>query len=293
MSDLLQDIEAYSHQGFISFGKRNHYNEDRFFAGKNVFAVIDGATSLVSADMNGLNPSAYTAQFLSSFFARHDGGDFSAKALLIQAAQAFYQHLKADWPDILNLGKLGPCAAVSVAVLHNNTLSTATISDCSVVLSCEGEVSSASPHSQIHAELDKEIGQLVMKEMAKGITAKQARQIPSIAQGLKANRNRLNIDFCVFNHEVEAMMPFIHSYDFTLKASTQIALFSDGFLAPGVQDSAQAQIETMQQMQVLGVRGYYTHIKKCYDADPDFQTFPRLKHMDDTTGMLLTFDPSA
>lgn len=290
MSHHIVNIDIFSHQGFVGVDKPNHYNEDRFFAGKNTFAVIDGATSLVPYDMNGLNTSAYTSQFLASFFARYDEHDLSAIDLLKEARAVFHDHLEAEWPEVFKLGKLGPCAAVSVLKIHDDqTVTVANISDCSTVVATKRDVYSVCQHSKKHAELDAELGRRIFAQRLNGLSVSEARKTPDIKAFTEANRKLSNVEFGVFSAEKE-MEGFLYGQEIKIDDCTQIGLFTDGFLAPEAKGEEEALILTMKHMQEQGVSGYYRTLKSQYDSDPDFSRFKRLKHMDDTTGMLLTFD---
>ncbi len=290
MSHHLINCDIFSHQGFIGVNKTNHYNEDCFYAGKKTFAVIDGATSLVSYDMNGLNTSAYMSQFLATFFAHHDEDEETAIDLLKLARSAFYDHLKQEWPEVLAFGKLGPSAAVAVVKIHDTqTISVANISDASIVISTEEGLKSLSPHSKRHAELDAELGRRIFAQKQRGLLVQEARALPEIKEFLEANRNLSNVEYGVFNAE-EEVENFLHGQMVHIDGCTQIGLFTDGFLAPEAKGDEEALLLTMKHMQELGVSGYYKNLKELYDSDPAFSKFNRLKHIDDTTGMLLTFD---
>lgn len=289
MSHIIKSVDAFSHQGFKAVGTPNHYNEDRFVAGTHVFSVIDGATSLVQADMDGLNPSAYTSRFLAEFLTHHDrGDDTTANDLLVEANKTFRAHLKVNWPQIVELGKMGPTAAVAVVKIHNaETMTISNISDCAIVVLKDGMWQLVSQHYDRHAEVDAELGQAIFEEMASGKTYAEARACERVDTMVKRHRCLGNVEFGVFNAD-EEVPAFLRHATLDLQGVAAVALLSDGLQWAEAETDAEACLFAAQQMHELGVRGYYQKLKALYDADPYFKAHRRLKHMDDSTGLVIT-----
>lgn len=289
MSHRLKSIDAFSHQGFKGVGAPNHYNEDRLVTGTNLFAVIDGATALVDADMGGLNPSAYTSQFLAAFLMKNDdpADPRSAKDLLIDANIAFRQHLKEDWPHILELGKLGPCCAVALIKIHNDgMISHANLADCSILVLQNNQWHMVSKFWPCHAELDQQLADAIFAEIHKGASIAEAKKAPHIQEHLKKGRQLANIDYGFFNAD-EAVKDFIKYGTLQSKDAEAIIVMSDGLFWPESSSHEQASLTAAKKIYEQGVYGYYQDFKALYDADPNFQRFPRFKHMDDATALFI------
>lgn len=289
MSDLISSIDSFSHQGYSEFNKRNHYNEDRLVIGRSIFAVIDGATALVPLEKDGLNASAYTSKFLSHYLYNQDETDFSAQTLLLNANKAFREYLEKEWPEVLDVGKLGPCAAVSLIKIHNKKKATiSNISDCGIVtLNKDTEFEQISQHYARHAELDEELANAIFEELDKGLPIAEVKKLPQIVKRLTNNRSLINVEYGKFSAE-EVMKDFTFEKEIDLTNIKTICLFSDGLFWPEEKDEKSAMLRATRFINELGVSAYYKKLKALKDSDPNFKKFKRLKHMDDATGMLIT-----
>jgi hypothetical protein len=290
MSHLVTSIDAFSQQGFKAVNVPNHYNEDRVVIGTQVFAVIDGATSFTKADMNGLNTSAYTAKYLADFFVANDLADKrTAKDLLLEANQCFREHLEQHWPDIMALGKMGPCAAVAVIKFRpDGTISYANIADCTIVALQNNVWQLLSRHCARHIELDNQLSDAIFEEIDSGTPLSEAQQKPHVLDLRNKNRCLLNIEYGVFNGEPE-MANFLSSGHVKANNITALALFSDGLFWPESTNEEAACISAAEKMYSVGVFKYYQELRNLKDNDPDFKLFRRLKHMDDATGLVMRF----
>lgn len=287
MSSIITSIDAFTHQGFTAPGTPNHYSEDRLVITPGTFAVIDGATAATADQMGNLNTSAYTAQFLATFLARHDHTTHSAGDLLLMANKQFAAHLTAAWPHILRLGKLGPCAAVVVVRFHEHAITLASLADCAIVgLMDDGLWHLLSDPDTRHGALDDKLAAAAQAEIARGLTPQQARKAPAVVAMNEKHRNLMNIEYGVFNAEPE-VATFLHTATVDLARCKALALFSDGMLWPESATDAEAFTETARRMHAQGARAYYQTLQEKYDGDPAFTRYPRLKHMDDATGMVL------
>lgn len=287
MRPLIRSVDCFTHQGFVAPGTLNHYSEDRFVAATRSFAVIDGATSLTAADMGGINPSAYTSRFLADFIMAHDQSDMTAREMLLAANRAFAQDLAANWPDIVALGKLGPCASAALLRLHDDGTATwANVSDCVIAQCATGDDWQVlSEWSARHAELDDQLADATFAEIAKGAAPAAARKLEHIQEICRANRSLVNVEYGVFNADPE-MADFLFDGRIDLQAGQSFALFSDGMIWP--EGAAQAALgDSARNIGKLGPAAYYAGLQALYDADPQFQRFRRLKHMDDATALLL------
>lgn len=287
MSHLIRAIDSYSHQGYLQKGEPNHYNEDRSFIGTSLFSVIDGATALIAEDMGGLNPSAFTSKFLAEFFANNQTSSETAEELIKRANKEFLEILTENWPHILKLGKLGPCAAVAcIKIQENNKATIANLSDCAILAKKNNVWEILSIQSKRHQELDQQLASAMFKELDQGKNIKTVKDLPQIAALREKNRKLLNLEYGVFNAEPEALN-FLHSQQIDTTDISHIALFTDGYIHPNTQTEEEGLIKSAQLIEKLGCFGAYQALKELYDADAEFKKFKRLKHMDDSTALLL------
>ncbi len=287
MSHVIQNVDSFSHQGYIDVQTPNHYNEDRMVVGTYTFAVIDGATAITPADINGLNTSAYTSKFLADFLYRHDDSNWLSQNTILEASRAFKCHLESEHPHIIELGKDGPCAAAAMIKVHNGTVSYSNISDCSILAEKDGVWHILSTHSTRHANLDKELADYLFSKVAEGKSMKDARTDETFINMRDTNRRLLNIEYGVFNHERE-MVPFLNGGTFKAGEFTRIVMFSDGMVWPNSVNEDDALKITAEKMAETGVKNYYEMLKNMFASDPTFERYRRLKHMDDATGLVIT-----
>lgn len=284
-------IDAFTHQGFKTKDGPNHYNEDRVVIGTHVFAVIDGATAVVPGERNGLNASAYTSDFLMRFFHAHDNNDTTtAQNLIIAANKAFRTDLETYWPEMIKAGALGPSAALSLVKFHaDGTLSYANMADCSCVIEKGDAPVMISHHYPRHSELDEILADAIFKEIEKGLTPLEARELPHVAAIIRTNRGLINVDYGVFNAQ-EKMVDFVRGGTLSaddVKTLKTITLLSDGMLWPEEKSLEAGALKAASLMKEKGVRDYYFRMKDMYDKDHSMQQFRRLKHMDDASALVI------
>lgn len=287
----IQSVDIFTHQGFKSVGVKNHYNEDRFVHTAQISSVIDGATALVAFDMNGLNPSAYTAQFLADYLSQHFDDDLTAHDVLTQASKDFHVHIRDAWPDVFVLKKLGPSASVCLIKRHDNgDVSYANVGDSSCFLiDSNNQQKRLSHHYQAHIDLDNRWLNACQEEVRKGTAISDIRKIPHMSALIGGNRNLSNVTYGVFNSEL-VTQDFIRGGVIKKDAYKGFVLFSDGLLWPDADDEHLSMDLATQKIWNHGVYPYYQdHMKPLKDADSDFIKYARLKHMDDATGLVVKY----
>ncbi len=287
MSHAIQNVDSFSHQGYVDVQTPNHYNEDRMVIGTYTFAAIDGATAITPADIDGLNTSAYTSKFLAEFLSNNDSSDMNAKETMLAANRAFKNHLEAEHPNIIALGKSGPCAAAAMIKIHKDEISFSNISDCAIVGFKEGEWHVLSTHSAFHADLDKKLADYIFTESAKDISVNELRKTEAVRSIIERNRSLTNVKYGAFNYEPE-MEDFLFGGTFKTGEYERIAMFSDGMDWPEGKSTEQSLKMTAEKMAEMGVRHYYEMLKTMFASDPTFERYRRLKHMDDATGLVIT-----
>ncbi len=287
----IQSVEIFTHQGFKSVGVKNHYNEDRFVHTAQISSVIDGATAMFPVDMNGLNPSAYTAQFLADFFSQKFDDGLSALDVLVKANEAFHTHIKDDWPEVFALKKLGPSASVCLIKRHDDgSVSYANVGDSSCfVMDKAGQSKRLSHHYQAHIDLDHTWLKACQEEIHQGTPLSQVRALPHMRTLIEGNRNQSNVTYGVFNSELETQ-DFMRGGLVKKDGYGSFVLFSDGLLWPDADDEHQAMDIATKKIWDHSVGDYYINqMRPLKDADADFIKYARLKHMDDATGLVVKY----
>ena len=285
--------EAASFQGYKRAHQHNHGNEDVFVTYRNVMAVIDGATSMIPNRLDGLTAAQYIARFVEAeliTLARELDDDHVTAADLLRAVNArFADHLRIYHPLVAAQGKYGPSAAGVVVKIHaDGTYSFAQVADCFLV-----ELSANGLHGQLLTpdqlvNLDENGALKNARDMIRnGGDPATVLDDPAVRRQLKANRLKNNVAFGVINGEAD-MEQHICAGRRPLDDVHALVLMSDGMVGPAGRGAANI-VASAQDLLIYGVPGYYARIKSCYDADADFRLYPRFKHMDDATALLLRF----
>lgn len=282
-----RSIDVFTHQGFKAKGELNHYNEDRFVTSGDLFAVIDGATSVVPHDMDGLNTSAYTAEFVRTLFEAMAGEEeLTASDVLLETNSAFGEHLKEDWSEVAKEGKLGPSAnLVLVKFAEDGTFTFAQVGDCILLIKRRGEWHQLTPDMRF--KMDERSYQKALAELPEGFDMTQFKDSPPMLKLNKEKRMLSNVKTGVFTGEPQ-MKKFIMEGEKGMDGVEAMALMCDGMAWPH-DGEKQMYITAAQKMEEMGVKAYWQALKAEYDADPDFKSFLRLKHMDDATAVLVEF----
>lgn len=275
-------VETFTHQGWKARGRPNHYNEDRLVAGSYLFAVIDGSTAVEDADIDGMNTSAWMAENARQLFLERDRKGYTAQNELKAVNAALGKKLAHEHPDIWKLGRRGPCAAAAVVKLHpkSNTMTYATIADCMVAVFRNGrwEVLNENHHEQVDSPLTKKIEELA----AKGMSADDIRAHPDVQKIIRQSREN---NAAVLNGQAD-MDEHVQAGSISLEGVSCIVIMSDGMFWPAHSGSAAIQVAA-DYIDRHGMGQYYRVLKSAYDRDADYEKFPRAKHIDDATAIMI------
>src|SRR5690606_21350923 len=115
----------------------NAINDDAIYAGQRLFAVIDGATSMVPHTLNGLSAAAYLSRYAVAWLTAADNDltdTRTARELMLALNADFATHLRENFPNVAAEGKYGPSAAAVIVRLHeDDTYTYAQVADCALV----------------------------------------------------------------------------------------------------------------------------------------------------------------
>lgn len=285
-------IEQFTHIGFKEPQKEVLMCEDRLVLNpqENVYAVIDGATSVSDVRINGLTDGAYIAEFFKNAIEQGAWNTYSAHAILAEVNESFGRHLENEYPDIHKLGKQGPCGSGVVVKIHKNgTFSYAQIGDCMLIKQTQEdgfiELTEDTRYEDDMLYLNK--AKALSESSGKSIL--DVRHNPDIIQAIRDHRTHSNVTKGVITGEPE-MANFIVSGIRNLDGTQALVMMSDGMAHPDF-DKEQTYLQAAKYMLEHSVEAYYRKLQEIFSSDVDWHnlTYLRCKHMDDATGMIIRF----
>jgi hypothetical protein len=288
----IRSVDAFTHQGFAKPNLLNKGSEDTFAVRDNTFfAVIDGATSMVAHDMDGLTPAAYLARFITRCVNEMQGpmrDDVTAADVFMAINSAFRLFLRAAFPDVAAEGKYGPSAAAAMVKLHaDGTYTYAQVADCFIVeVRTDGTLLLVTPDQLVG--VDNGSMASARQRLRDGVPPEEILADPKVRAILKENRLKNNVVFGVLNGEPEVQNLLCHGRR-SLDGVAALVVLSDGMVIPGEGGRTDGAEAAAQRMLHTGVSAHWNALKALYDTDPTFRRFLRFKHMDDATGLVVRF----
>ena len=284
-----------SHPSMIAVDMHGKPNEDRLVASSPTFAVIDGATALSPGLMEGLTPAAYCAEWLRAWLvAEADSGvaaSRSARDSMVEANREFGHHLQDDWPAFADWqGKTGPAAAV-ILVRETATeageavVSWAGAGDSYLLFAQEEKSDWRCALEEAIEQLDYHPRTILTQKLCKGLSPQDALRDPELLSLLRAERAKHNATHPVFNGE-QAFDSCVYHGTLDPEVYPHLVLISDGLAWPGSGGQAGYGVAAAE-IWAKGLSAYYSALKAEFDADPGFTLYPRFKHMDDATALVL------
>jgi hypothetical protein len=284
-----------SYPSLIAVDRHGKPNEDRLVASSPTFAVIDGATALSPGLMEGLTPAAYCAEWLRAWLvAEADSGvaaSRSARDSLVEANREFGHHLQNDWPAFADWqGKTGPAAAV---ILVRETATEAGVAVVSWAGAGDSYLVRATAETNDwevwpkDERVDNSLTALraLTEALKKGLLPQDALRDPEILQLLREVRVNHNVTHPIFNGDL-AFAELLHHGTLNPVDHPSLVLLSDGLAWPGSGGQAGYGVAAAE-IWAKGLSAYYSSLKAEFDADPGFTLYPRFKHMDDATALVL------
>lgn len=292
MSRKLLMAEAFTAVGRKRRDQVNAINDDAIYAGQRLFAVIDGATSMVPHTLNGLSAAAYLSRYAVTWLTAADNDltdTRTARELMLALNADFATHLRENFPDVAAEGKYGPSAAAVIVRLHEDgTYTYAQVADCALVEMKDGNGTLLTPDQLTN--LDDGTLAAAMQRVREGCKPEDVLQDPAVNARLRANRLFNNVRFGVINGEPEMAALVCHGRRM-LAGVDKLVLISDGMQAePGKGYSGDRRLcEGAMLAARWGALRAWERLCKVYDSDPHFTRMPRFKHMDDASAVVLHF----
>lgn len=249
-------------------------NEDRLYVGGDVFAVVDGSTSLTeeySSDV--LSGGARAAELIVDSL----GGASGSLLHRIDLANKAINDAMAGEQIDLSKKENRWAASVTAVRLHENSLEWCQIGDCRLVLvyddgSCK-VVGGTVDHDCKTLDLMRELG---------GRT--KAMQTELMAHQILEVRRGMNVNYGVVNGEDNAVQ-FARTGIESLSQVTDILLFSDG-LELGRQDKESVR-HIVDLYKQGGLKNSRDYVRSQQDSDKAGIIYPRFKHHDDISAVAL------
>ena len=273
-------------------GTPTSMNEDRFVAAHKTFAVIDGATDTTGNVLNGMTPGAFVADYVHRTLTNlaQDPAHAGAEASLLMAGinRAFGDYIKQNHPERIENGfHLGPYAHAAFLRLHNDeTFSYANAGDCFlVILYTDGTTRVCPPEEKPdHLEKDRLAHFMTLYKKTPG-SFQDIVKDPEAKEIYRKDLEKLNRDISVINGDPN-MENLVSGGRESLEDVAAFVLMSDGMFMPGLPDPEGAHMAAKKMLE-HGLSAYARSVEAMYDNDPEREEFPRFKHRDDMTALVL------
>ena len=264
-------FSALSIAGTSTYAVPPTKNEDRFVVHGSIAGVFDGATPVIKETFNGLGAAEFASDQLRKFVVQETNPK-SARELLLTLNLALRKSLlQINSSTILEAPHLGPSAAGALIVFHSDhTISYASAADCVILAKQRGT----------WIELTRD-------------TVAQASQSLFGSKPFDEGEWRetlYNKYFAVLNGDLLLNnKPELPQHGIiSLREVSEILMLSDGTAAlhdqsNGTYLSAAKDLETLD----FDLSAFYEEHASLVESDPERKRYPRLKHRDDFTALLI------
>lgn len=266
-------------------------NEDRLFASTPLYAVVDGASSLVNTLYDGQTGAQQAAQCVyDAFYQFHrDQGSRGKFIPLTQAATlANYRLAERMLSYGINCRTAAPeqrlrlwSASAAAVRIHESHAEWMQIGDCKVIF-----IDKAGNFSMPAADVQHDRQTLVRWKELSERGVKDIRS--SLQQEIESVRLQMNRTFGVLNGE-QAMGSFLQSGSVALENIEHILIFTDGLSLPSSEPQQGTDYSALCSAYLQkGLLSLHEDIRKKQSQDPECRLFPRFKCHDDTAAIALT-----
>ena len=256
-------------------------NEDDLVVRDDIFAVIDGATSLVkyTDPITGRTGGRIAADVVKSSFMV--GEPASLRNAALKANKAIARKMK--YCNIPNGKEYRWAASVAAVRLSGDMIEIFSIGDCRILaITKEKEV------KFIAEPPDHDAG--LLKEWVN--YSDQGFDIATIgtlmSDKFRAHRKMVNIEYGDLNGENEAQ-EFFKEDKIPTEGLRSIVLFTDGFELPCIKQDDKWN-EFVSLYEAGGLIGILSKVRERERCDPEFKQFPRFKLHDDAAAIALDFN---
>ncbi len=273
---------SYPHEAIHEQGS-GLLNEDQLLIQNNIYAVFDGASSLVGNTWLGKSGAWWAAKCAVNTLSQEENiyQDHSLSQLFAKANQHIAE--KMEQAGINRKNRLGLWSCTGAAIrLYPDFMEYAQIGD-SLILCIRNDGSYFLPapyHNHDHKTLSA--WQALAKQGCNDIHNTLSSQI--IKTRLEMNRT-----FGVLNGERQ-MTNFLKSGSFSVKGIKAVLIFTDGLHWPSEQLSDKEDFAPLVKYYLKsGLSGLHQAVRKLEKEDPHCHRYPRFKQHDDIAAIALTF----
>ncbi|MFH1978163.1 MAG: protein phosphatase 2C domain-containing protein [Candidatus Aenigmatarchaeota archaeon] len=254
-------------------------NEDELLIKENLFAVFDGATSLVKfVNSEGKSGGKLAAEICKDVFSNNGG---SLKQIASDANAALLEEMKRHRIDVTKKESLWNTAMAAVKLL-NSGIEFLTIADCLILSVFKDDTSKlVVPYNDIDLETMRKWKELADKQ-TENIWDKIKPQTDKVRRGV-------NVNYGVLNGEEKAIK-FVKTGKISIDNVKSIIIFTDGLLIPKENpDETENWNLFIRLYQESGPKGILKHVRSLETKDPKCWKYPRFKQHDDIAAIGIDF----
>jgi serine/threonine protein phosphatase PrpC len=277
----------------LSIKGSSPFNEDAQVADfqRNVFAVIDGATSLTPyMSAEGFTGGYLASRLVASTIERLlDGGDIMPLPdMLLEANRVLRSEMQKAGIDADQKEQLWSAGAVVIRISPDG-IEYAQSGDCMLVAVYQDGTIRVVTRDQL-AHVDRETYRLWAEGAAKGLTTRD--QLwdcvkPQIVDGRQSANTPAGYGVLNGDPEAARYLEFGRINRINLKS---LLLMSDGIYVPKrAGETPFDAVEAARRIQQSNLHDYMKDIIGIEESDPDCLVFPRVKKSDDKTAVWIEF----
>ena len=255
-------------------------NEDAFSINKRdqIFAVFDGASSLVPFTDGSGKTGAYRASNAAKLVFDNGGNDL--KALVTKTNVKIRGEMLKEGIDLGDKLNLWGTTAAAIKV-NNRSFDWLQISDTNIIVMYDDGSSRFLVNNNGHDGK-------ALSHLRELIIGGSQDPLKDIIPDLISQRRRLNIAYGVIAGEGD--VKFVKNGSESLEGVKAILIFSDGMMIPQSNPGNEVQSNTIAKVYSEGgLRGLLSTVRSMEDSDPDMHKYPRFKCHDDATAIAITF----
>jgi len=254
-------------------------NEDEFLIKNKLFAVFDGASSLVKfINKNGETGGKIAANIVKNVFSKNDK---SLGQLAIESNNQILNEMKKANIDINEKRALWTTVAAAVR-LKKEEAEFFNIGDCLILaISKDSSYKLLTPYSDMDSETMIQWKKLA-DEGVKDVWKKLKSKIEKV-------RSQANLTYGSLNGQKDAVN-FFNFGKINLKDIKSIILFTDGLFIPKENPKESENWDLFVKLYLeTGLVGILKHIRSIEKSDPNCKKYPRFKQHDDIAAIGIDF----
>jgi serine/threonine protein phosphatase PrpC len=255
------------------------FNEDDFLIKENLFAVFDGASSLVKfRNEKGETGAKIAAKIAKNVFSKNGK---TLRQLALETNDVIYREMKRYNINTIMKEERWSTSLAAVRI-EKGKVEYLTIGDCLILF-----IYNNGSHRLLVPYHDHDL------ETMKKWKTLADKKVQSIQDELKEQtvkvRRETNIKYGALNGEKDAIR-FLNIGYIDLKGVNSIILFTDGLLIPkeGPEDPEDWDL-FIQLYQKSGLKGILKHVRSLEKTDPNCWKYPRFKIHDDVAAIRIGF----